>query len=219
MTRLTLALAALFLLPLAIFACGGGNESPSATITPSPTITCHTPTPVSTTPGASPTTSPSPASTTAPPTSVPTITPGADAWVTVSVATLWRSPQSVRALDGPALENPARVRDWLAGMSDADRADLDGRADSQVLLGDRVHVVAVSDGWAQVVVPDQPTPLDSGGYPGWIPLAQLSAIAPSQSASTALVTAPTAWLGLSPGAHDVEVSYGTRLPVISPAGL
>ena len=53
---------------------------------------------------------------------IPSSTPaqiraGAPAWVAVSVATEWRSPFSPRAVDAPALEAPARIRQWLAALT------------------------------------------------------------------------------------------------------
>ena len=105
-------------------------------------------------------------------------------------------------------------------MSLAQRGDLEGRADTQVLLGDRVLVLALTAGWAQVVVPDQPTPLDARGYPAWIPTAQLSAVSPPPAATVATVLATTA--GLRPLAGSagstLEVTFGTRLPVLGMAG-
>ena len=143
-------------------------------------------------------------------------TVGHDAWVAVSVATLWRSPRSPRPVDAPALENPARIRAWLSGMSTADRLGLVGRADTQALLGDRVRVTALSGRYAKVVAPDQPTPLDARGYPGWLPLAQLTASPPVTASRVATVVSRTAWLltDTADGRRAVEVSFGTRLPVV-----
>jgi len=170
-------------------------------------------------PGASPSASetPTPAATSTP-SALPSPTPelvraGAPAWIAVSVATEWRSPSSPRPVDAPALAAPARIREWLAALSPADQAGLIDRADSQVLLGDKVDVTAVSGSWAHVVVPDQATPLDSRGYPGWIPVAQLSAVEPAPSGSVATVTDPTTWL-LRGGLPVLEVAFGTRLPVV-----
>jgi Cell wall-associated hydrolases (invasion-associated proteins) len=146
------------------------------------------------------------------PTPEPTVAPGHDAWVSVSVATVWHSPDAVRDVDQPALENPVRIRDWLA-ISVADRADLEGRADSQALLGDRVSVLAIDGDWAQVVVPDQATPLDSRGYPGWVPVRQLSALAPRPSGDLMTVLAKTAWLKDADGKQVMEIGFGTTLPV------
>jgi cell wall-associated NlpC family hydrolase len=145
---------------------------------------------------------------------------GKPAWVAVSVATLWLSPQSPRGVDAPALRSPADVRGWLAAMTLADRRGLQGRAETQSLLGDRLLVTAVRGTWAKVVAPDQPTPKDSRGYPGWVPVRQLSATGPPSSARAATVVARTAWLrgDTSGAARVVEVSFGTRLPVLGSAG-
>jgi cell wall-associated NlpC family hydrolase len=118
-------------------------------------------------------------------------------------------------VDAPALRAPADIRGWLSAMTVADRRGLVGRTDTQALLGDRVVVTQVRGSWAKVVVPDQPTPLDRRGYPGWLPIAQLSATAASGAATTATVVRPTTWLRAdTAAAHPVvEVGFGTRLPV------
>jgi cell wall-associated NlpC family hydrolase len=84
------------------------------------------------------------------------------------------------------------------------------------LLGERVVVDRQQGTWAHVVVPDQPTPLDSRGYPGWIPAVQLTSRAPSNAATDVVVLAPTAW-AYAPDAATrvVEVSMATRLPALS----
>jgi cell wall-associated NlpC family hydrolase len=130
---------------------------------------------------------------------------------------LWRSPNAPRPVDKPALANPARIRAWLSALTVPLRRDLNGRADTQALLGDRVVVTARSGSWAKVVVPDQPTPLDARGYPGWVPVAQLSGSAPLAATHTAAVVTPTAWLRSDDGAGRpiVEISFGTRLPVVT----
>jgi hypothetical protein len=140
--------------------------------------------------------------------------------VTVSVATVWSSPSSPRAVDAPALRSPAAIRSWLAAMTTSERRGLQGRADTQALLGDRVQVTSLRGTWAHVVVPDQPTPLDSRGYPGWVPVRQLSAVAPLPRPESATVVSPTSWLRSDTTAASrlVEVSYGTRLPVLGRVG-
>ena len=212
MTRGVIALA---LGGVLLSACGGSGVSRVV----SPTDSVPPPTSHAATPSAKPTPSVSP---TAHPTPVPTPTPAPDprvtagepAWVDVAVATGWRTPGAVRDVDAPALEDPVRIREWLAGMSDEDIGGLIGAADSQLLLGDRVEVVAFEGGWAQVVVPDQPTPLDPRGYPLWIPMAQLTATPPLASTEVATVVTPTTRLRSADGADVLEVSFGTRLPIL-----
>jgi gamma-D-glutamyl-L-lysine dipeptidyl-peptidase len=98
-------------------------------------------------------------------------------------------------------------------MTLSQRRDLNGRVDSQLLLGERVIADRVQGSWVHVEVPDQPTPLDSRGYPGWIPVTQLSFRAATSSVQDAVVTVPTAWL-YSGTSELYEVSMATRLPVL-----
>jgi cell wall-associated NlpC family hydrolase len=149
------------------------------------------------------------------PTPAPQLRVGASAWVRVSVATAWRSPGSPRAVDAPALAYPVRVREWLAAMTYDQQAGLIGRADTQATLGDRVVITALSGIWAKVVIPNQPTPLDARGYPGWIPVRQLSPVAPTSSATVATVVTRTTWLLADDGTRILEASFATTLPVLA----
>jgi cell wall-associated NlpC family hydrolase len=101
-------------------------------------------------------------------------------------------------------------------MTTAQRLALNGRVDSQLLLGEKVVVDKRQGTWAHVVVPDQPTPLDARGYPGWIPVAQLTFRAPAVAAKDAVVLPPTAWAYAADGVtRVVQVSMATRLPAVS----
>jgi cell wall-associated NlpC family hydrolase len=148
------------------------------------------------------------------PTPAPRVTAGSEAWVAVDVATGWHAVNSPRAVDGPALATPPRIRDWLAALTQSQQAALIGLMDTQMLLGERVAVVSVANGWAHVVVPDQPSPLDSRGYPVWVPLAQLTAVPPTSADSEATVVKPTTWLRDASDAAIAEISFATRLPVL-----
>jgi cell wall-associated NlpC family hydrolase len=108
--------------------------------------------------------------------SEPEVTPGGEAVVCVAVATLWTSPDRVRPVDQPAIWVPSRPRDWVEWMSPEDRDDLGGRTLTQLLLGEKVQVLDVRDGWARVVALSQPSSLDPRGYPGWLPADQLSTV-------------------------------------------
>ena len=146
------------------------------------------------------------------------------AYVAVSVATVWTTPQSPRPVDHPALTNPVDIRGWLTAMTPAQQEALtsDDLDQTQVLFGDRVIVLREQGDWDQVVVPGQATPKDSQGYPGWIPKAQLAIDAgygalkeygPFALADRGI----TDWLyresGLSD--RDLEISTNTRLPVLN----
>lgn len=148
------------------------------------------------------------------------VAPGQPAWIAVSVATLWRSPTSARPVDRPALARPARIRDWLSAMTLDQQLDLNGRADTQALLGERVLVLRVRDHWAKVAVPDQPSPMNRRGYPGWVPVRQLTERRPATPRHVATVTARTAWLRTDDAAarRVVEISFGTTLPYLATGG-
>ena len=202
----------------AVMPGGFGSAAPPASSAPVSSVPASPGSPSSATSSASaPSTAP-PAVTATPSrqqSAASTVQLPASAYVGVSVATLWHSPSSPRSVDAPALRDPADIRGWLASMSLAQRLALNGRVDSQLLLGERVVVDREQGGWAHVVVPDQPTPLDARGYPGWIPLAQLSFRVLVTAAQDAVVTAPTAWLYTSGGtSRALEVSMATRLPVL-----
>jgi cell wall-associated NlpC family hydrolase len=118
------------------------------------------------------------------------------------------------------LANPASIRQWLSRMTLSDRRGLDGRADTQALLGVRVIVVARSGAWVKVAVPEQPTPQDARGYPGWVPMGQLTALHPVATASVATVVARTTSLRTDnvSATPVTEVSFGTRLPRVGVSG-
>ena len=190
-----LDLIVLLLVAASFAGCGGGNGT---TRKASPTTT----TPSSTVPSSA----------------VASRTPPlpATGYVKVAVATLWRSPSSPRDVDAPALRAPVDMRGWLAGMTLSQKKALEGRVDSQMLLGDRVTVDSTKDDWAHVTLPDQPNPADARGYPGWVPLAQLTFAGRGNAPRDATVVARTAWLTDPADGHPVmEVSMGTRLPVRS----
>jgi hypothetical protein len=137
--------------------------------------------------------------------------PGSTAAVDVSVATLWRAPGLARAIDAPALANPVDLDRWNRNLATtASRAWLDSRVVTQALYGETVKVLAVRGRWAKVVVPDQPTPLDQRGYPGWLPVRQLAGGYRSAGARRT-VTTRTGLLHLRN--RVLRLSYGTSLPV------
>jgi cell wall-associated NlpC family hydrolase len=139
------------------------------------------------------------------------------AFVDVAVATLWARPDANRALDEPSLTNPVDVRSWLAGMETDERRWLVGKLETQALYGERVTVLARKREWVKVAAARQPTPRSSFGYPGWLPLAQLTYDRPARTQTHAVVNRRTAWLyetGAAPR-RDFELSFNTRLPVLS----
>jgi len=142
-----------------------------------------------------------------------------DAWVNVSVATLWTSTTAPRPVDHPALTQPVDIRTWLAHMDTATRRGLVGRVTTQALLGEHLTVIGTAPGgWLRVIATNQRTSLDSRGYPGWVPVGQTTTHRPASTTYVATVTAKTAWLIDNYRSHVLEVSFATRLPVVRTGG-
>ena len=144
---------------------------------------------------------------------------GEPASIAVAVGTVWGSPDAPRPVDLPALENPVRLKDWLSAMTSEERSDLGPtRVNTSVLYGEKVVVTELMQEWAHVVVPDQASPRDTRGYPGWIPIKQLSHLVPPADRQIATVTAKTTLLHSAEGQPVLEVSYATRLPLLNQNG-
>ncbi|MFS8479729.1 MAG: NlpC/P60 family protein [Micromonosporaceae bacterium] len=139
--------------------------------------------------------------------------PGRPAVVAVGVATLWRGPDAPRPVDHPALAAPPDTAAWVRGMSHDERIH-DGVL-TQLLLGERVLVEQVRDGWVRAVALDQPAGrLDPRGYPGWLPASHLAPEPHADSTGLTWVVdaAGTALRDAPDGAVTVpQVVAGTRL--------
>jgi cell wall-associated NlpC family hydrolase len=122
------------------------------------------------------------------------------ATVAVTVANVWAVPGTATIPDDPHVWPTPRV-------SCEQRLGLVGHMSTQVLLGEKVVVLARCDRWTRIAVPDQPSPHDRRGYPGWVLTRQLRPAA--GDGETVTVTVPKA--RLSTGR---EVGFGTKLSVI-----
>ncbi|MCL6456440.1 MAG: C40 family peptidase [Gorillibacterium sp.] len=136
----------------------------------------------------------------------------------VSVATIWTSPESPRAVDAPALQNPVDIDSWLTTMTLAEKLNLcdANRIQSQILYGTPVLGIEEQEHWVKVCIPDQPTPKEARGYPGWLSKNQLLVAKASFSAQQryAVVSSKKAWLYESETAQPcLELSYMTSLPI------
>ena len=124
------------------------------------------------------------------------VSPGANATVRVSVANVWEAPNVGHLpLDPHVWPTPS--------VTYAQRIALVGHMPTQVLFGEQVRVLAVARGWTKIAVPDQPSPLDRRGYPGWVRTWQLGAAVQAPL----VVTAKSATL-----ANGTEVGFGTQVP-------
>ena len=141
-------------------------------------------------------------------------------WVRVSVATLWVRPGEARAVDAPAGTVPADPRAWLEALSTTQERWLVGRLETQALYGAKVYVLGTSGTWSHVAAAGQPTPRNRWGYPGWLPTRQLTDVEPATEKTTAVVLWPVLWLYQTQDltGRVLEVSSGTRLPVVATTG-
>ena len=124
------------------------------------------------------------------------VTPGHAATVRVPVANVWAAPNAGHLPLDPAVW-PTPV------VTVPERLALVGHMPTQVLYGERVLVLAVRPGWIEIAVPDQPSPLDHRGYPGWVRSWQLG----PAFAAPLVVTARSARLE-----NGDVVGFGSQVP-------
>lgn len=134
----------------------------------------------------------------------------------VPVATVWTAPGRVRDLDSPAVQASSDVDAWLAGLGPENRVDLQGRTETQLLLGEQVQVLASDGAWSRVVVPGQSSTKEPAGYPGWVPSVQLGTVVEGDGLPV-VVRVPRASSYASADAADPAgwLSLGTTLRVVS----
>ena len=122
--------------------------------------------------------------------------PGQTATVRVPVANVWEAPDAGHL--------PLDPHVWPTGeVTLAQRLALVGHMPTQVLYGERVRVLARQGGWTKIAVPDQPSPLDARGYPGWVRSWQLGAT----FSAPLVVTAKTARLP-----SGMQIGFGSQVP-------
>jgi gamma-D-glutamyl-L-lysine dipeptidyl-peptidase len=118
------------------------------------------------------------------------------ATVRVPVANVWEAPDAGRL--------PLDPHVWpTATVTLSQRLALVGHMPTQVLYGERVRVLARQGGWTRIAVPDQPSPLDPRGYPGWVRSWQLG------PAFTAPLVVTTKVAKLPNG---TQVGFGSQVP-------
>lgn len=145
-------------------------------------------------------------------------------YIDVSVATLWTDPSKSRAIDAPALQNPAQIEQWLDSMTTAEYLDLtdSDRTQTQALYGTQVHILNSTNDWYEIAVPDQLTPKNPLGYPGWVPAVQISFNEGYERLQTSKSFAQVEAAATVPLYRDAflrhpikNITYATRLPVLN----
>jgi hypothetical protein len=138
-------------------------------------------------------------------------------YIQVTAATIWTNPESPRKKDLPSIACPANIPQWLQNMSEEDKTWLidNNAVQTQALYGSQVLITEQSGDWSHVFIPDQHTPKQKAGYPGWIPTCQLSF---STSYDEQYHVAPSVWVTvpqtpLYTPEGVLPASYLTRLPL------
>jgi cell wall-associated NlpC family hydrolase len=135
----------------------------------------------------------------------PAAAQAATASVRVSVANVWARPGTATI--------PTDFHVWpTAAVTYSQRLALVGHMPTQVLYGERVLVLGRRGTWTRIAVPDQPSPLDRRGYPGWVLTSQLG---PTLRPRRASVTVTASSTRLSNG---MQLSFATRLPSLGRRG-
>lgn len=139
-------------------------------------------------------------------------------WITaVQVATVWTTPDSSRDIDVEGVSNPTNIDKWINSLDyEASLALCDeNRVQTQLLYGEQVQIIEMKGDWAYVVIPTQPSGKDKRGYPGWVPVRQLTNLSKENwsKPETAAVMRDHVWLETEDGEKFMKLSYMTFLPV------
>lgn len=138
-------------------------------------------------------------------------------WVcSVSVATVWTTPESVREIDQPGIDNPVRMNKWIEALTNKDLLDLcnNNRVQTQLLFGEPVILEEVVGDWAKVICTWQPSKKHERGYPGWVPLSQIKELPRISDFGYAKVRIPKVQLWTLDRKPKLVVPFNTILPVI-----
>ncbi|MDV6377295.1 C40 family peptidase [Sporosarcina sp. GW1-11] len=142
-------------------------------------------------------------------------------WIcAVSVAAVWTDPDAARLVDLPALDHPVQLEKWLGQLSYQERLALstEKRIQTQLLYGESVIVEEVVGDWAKIIAISQPSQKDPRGYPGWVPLVQLSMREKPRVQQFVRVTARETWITELTGEPFLRVSFNTVFPCGLPEG-
>jgi len=122
--------------------------------------------------------------------------PAPPATVRIPVANVWEAPGAGHL--------PLDPHVWpTAAVGYGQRLALVGHMPTQVLYGERVLVLGRQRGWTHIAVPDQPSPLDGRGYPGWVRSWQLG----RPVSARLVVTARSARLS-----GGTQIGLGSQVP-------
>ena len=141
-------------------------------------------------------------------------------YCTVSVATVWTAPESVREIDEAGTSNPVLLTKWLETLTYEPRLDLceSNRIQTQLLYGEPVIVEKVHGEWAEIIAVWQSSGKDERGYPGWVPLAQLKKAEPIHAKGFVKVKVSKAQMWAMDDTPSVVIPFNSILPYIDEQG-
>ncbi|CEI80791.1 gamma-D-glutamyl-L-lysine endopeptidase [Oceanobacillus oncorhynchi subsp. incaldanensis] len=136
----------------------------------------------------------------------------------VQAATIWTNPQAARAEDKDGTSHPTDILKWVNSLTYEESLALcnENRVQSQTLYGEPVIVLEEEGDWAHVIAPFQPSKKDSRGYPGYIPLRQLTSVDKEAWLQDKYIVVKTdnAWLEDPAKDTRIQLSYLTILPYL-----
>lgn len=139
--------------------------------------------------------------------------------VSVPVANIWTSNHSPREIDQMMTKADAEIQLWLNQLNYDTRLELCNQnlLQTQALFGEEVMILEEKGDWVQIIACRQPSSKDKSGYPGWMPKSQL---VPCEewdvmNGEVAVITSKQAKLYLEDQHIELELSYGTTLPVLA----
>ncbi|QGX66383.1 peptidase [Bacillus sp. ms-22] len=131
----------------------------------------------------------------------------------VPVANVWTAPQSPREMDQKVLQSTIQIKEWIDQQTYEEKLALceENLVQTQVLLGERVIGLEETDGWVKVVIPQQASRKHPQGYPGYIPVEQLTQVTDSEPPDRTLIVCQKKAVLYQNGIPDMEVSFLTEL--------
>jgi hypothetical protein len=131
-----------------------------------------------------------------------------------------RRPPTATPPVGPYLGQVATVGGPVADVWPEPRVEAGQKRETQVLMGEQVHLTEIREDWFGIVVLEQPSSKDARGYPGWIQRSAL-VLKPYDPDRFIVVMVPSTYLYSSSNSSSAvidEISLDTRLGIVDEAG-
>lgn len=136
--------------------------------------------------------------------------------IAVQAANFWKKPAMARSVDYLSIKNPTNMQAWSKNLTTNQSWWLVQQTDTQALYGDDVTILEQRGNWVRVSATNQWVPYQKQGYPGWVPVNQITTSTKNYTdCRIAVVHASKSILrDVKTNTPQLEVSYSTILPVI-----